>query len=464
MQDLWNIVTGHEAIDKIIPLFDAPAYMVGGCLRDIFLRSEPDDYDIVTFGDVWSLAQAIAEALDATPFWLDSERGIVRIASRALPFHLDISAPKGSTIEEDLSLRDLTINAMALDLRSGELIDPCRGRDDCLGGNVRVISEENLVDDPLRVLRCLRFALLPGFDFDMATAGLVRKHASKIAGVAAERIKQEIMASLNYTGGTELFVLMNAFGLLEHLFPQYRDMDQGQHHKWSLVTHALLAADEIDRLIPAAERYLPGVGDYFNREIEGAVTRAGLLKFVCFLHDIGKPEARVEDDCGEPHFWGHASNGAQLTRQICREFKFSNAAVRVAGGIVEHHMRPLEMVLHGGSNPRAIYRLLNDIDEIVPEVLLHAIADAEATGKERESVGSRKYMELTAAKVWDFYNQLYLPMQAAPLLNGSDIMQELGLGPGAEIGRLLSEVAEERAAGNIRTRAEALAFLRLSRP
>ncbi len=461
MPDLWNTVSNNSFLREILDLFDRETYLVGGCLRDMLLGIKSADYDLVTFDDVWERSAELAARLGAHAFWLDRERQVARVAARDLPVHFDLAAGRTATIAGDLLLRDITINAVALDISSGEIIDPLDGIGDIMDGVVRAVSEKNLTDDPLRILRCLRFALIPGFDLHPATAGLVRRHAGLLPGVAAERLKQEMMVALSMEGGANLFALMDEHGLLEELFPEYEDMDQGHHHRWPLIHHAVIAARGMDELIPGAERYLPGIGDYFDEELESGITRAGILKFSAFLHDVGKPLARRETGDGTVHFWGHAAAGARLAEKICRRFKFSNRATKVTVGVVHNHMRLLEVVLQCGElDNRRMHCLLRECREFVPEILLQAITDADATGKQAGSPGSRECMAEAARAVWQYYKTTYREQMAHPLLDGHVITKSLGVDPGPAVGQMLAAVAEARAAGLVASREAALEYLR----
>ena len=388
---------------------------------------------------------------------MDKTRAIARIATGEPPIKIDVCAPKAATIDADLAERDITINAMALHPTTQALIDPLGGGADLEQRRIRIIAEKNLADDPLRVLRCLRFSLQLDCTLDEETGSALTRQASRLSAVAPERIKQELNAALALPGGARIFDRMYAYNL--PLFPQYVDIDQGPHHRWPLIRHAVLAAQETESLLDKAETYLPGIGDYFAERIEDGVPRASILKLAAFLHDIGKPEAHTLDADGAVHFYGHAQVGARQTAEALKNLRYATQTIRIASGIVEHHMRVLELAVGGVITNRAMHRFLAATIGFVPEILLLTIADAEATGKDPAYAGARPDIEAIIRRIWEYYREVFSVARQAPLLSGHDIMQALGIASGPEVGRALGLVEEARAEGLVSTADEALEYL-----
>lgn len=445
-------------LKRIADLFTPDDYLVGGCVRDFCLGVPPADFDILSFGDVWQLAERIALRLGSHAFWMDKTRAIARIATGEPPIKIDVCAPKAAAIAADLAERDITINALALHPASQALIDPLGGLADLEQGRIRVIAEKNLADDPLRVLRCLRFSLQLNFTLTEETNSAMRRQAPRLTAVAPERIKQELNAALALKGGARIFELMQAYGL--PVFPQYVDIDQGKHHRWPLIRHAVLAALETENLLDNAETYLPGIGAYFAEQIEDGLPRAGMLKLASFLHDIGKPDAHTLDADGAVHFYGHAQAGARQTADILKSLRYANQTVRIASGIVEHHMRVLELAVGGVITNRAMHRFLSATIGFTPELLLLTIADAEATGKDPAYAGARPDIEAIVRRIWTYYREVFCVTRPAPLLSGHDIMQALDIPPGPRVKEALVMVEEARADGLVQDRDKALAYLK----
>ena len=176
MPDQWTIAKDNEVIRRISLSLDESDYLVGGSVRDLLLGKIPVDYDILTFGNVWDKAVSLAAGFGSKPFWMDEGRGIARIVSRE-GITLDVCAPKGTTLNEDLLNRDITINAIALNLSKMEIHDPANGANDLNKKVIRAVSEKGFADDALRTLRCLRFSAVLEFAIEEKTSELIEKYA-----------------------------------------------------------------------------------------------------------------------------------------------------------------------------------------------------------------------------------------------------------------------------------------------
>jgi poly(A) polymerase len=459
MPEPWTIVSGNEVLRRISLSLDENDYLVGGSVRDLLLGKDPLDYDILTFGNVWDKAVSLAACFGSKPFWMDEERGIARTVSKE-GITVDVCAPKGKTLDEDLKNRDITINAIALNLTNKEIYDPVSGIADLDKKLIRAVSVKGFSDDALRTLRCLRFAAVLGFSIDSVTRALIEKYAPGLTDVAPERIKQELASALSCRSGSKIFGLMEATGVREILFPGYDDIYQGVYHRWPLIKHAILVAESVETLISGVDELLPGAGAMLSEEIEDGIDRACLLRFASFIHDIGKPSTREDKENGMVHFYGHAGVGAQLAGELCRNLKFSSSFCSTIKGLIEMHMRVLDLACGGIVTIKAMHRLIKNAVTFVPELLLLSFADAIATGKDPGYKGIRTDMDEIIRRIWAFYTEVYLKNRKQPLLNGDDVMAALGIKPGPEVGRLLGRVEEARAEGLISKKNEALEFIK----
>ena len=459
MPEQLTIAKDNEVLRRISPSLDESDYLVGGSVRDLLLGKDPLDYDILTFGNVWEKAVSLAACFGSKPFWMDEGRGIARTVSRQ-GITIDVCAPKGKTLDEDLLNRDITINAIALNLSKMEIFDPAGGVADLNKKVIRAVTEKGFSADALRTLRCLRFAAVLEFSIDQGTSELIVKYALGLKNVAPERIKQELASALSYRNGTRIFGLMEKTGIREILFPGYNDIYQGVYHRWPLIKHAILAAEAADGIINQADELLPGAGNILAEEIEDGIDRACLLRFAAFIHDIGKPSTREDAENGMVHFYSHAVAGAQLAGELCRNLRFSSAFCSKISGLIEMHMRVLDLACGGIMTIKAVHRLIKSADGFVPELLLITFADAIATGKDPGYKGARTDIEEIIRRIWTYYTDVYLKNSTQPLLNGNDIMTVIGIRPGPEVGRLLGLVEEARAEGLISNRNEALDFIR----
>jgi hypothetical protein len=332
MHDLSKLVSNNNTLRTITDLFAEGTYLVGGCIRDMLLGNKPSDFDVVTFGDVWQKARQIGERFASKAFWMDKDRGVVRIALKEHEQTIDVSSPKGADLVEDLKKRDITINAMGFDVTAGELIDPTGGLEDLDHGVIRLISEENLKDDPLRVIRCIRFSVMLGFAIVESSAVLLKKHASTVRTASPERVKQEFMKALNYPYGARFFSLMDRAGLMEILFA--RDYSSGQPLGLTGARQGLIMACEMDGLIYDAHKLIPGSTEPLIQEVEAGLSRAGLLRLVTVLYGMGLSRSIHESTAGTDPLSLAVEQAALGANVFFRAFRFSSNANVMAKRII----------------------------------------------------------------------------------------------------------------------------------
>ncbi len=213
-----NFLSSKKALDR--------AYVVGGAVRDIISKKPVKDIDLAIQGDVISLGREFAQLTACTAVPFEKKSNTVRIARANI--YMDISELKGNSIEDDLAERDITINAMALPLSQGSsvfeqyeshIIDPLNGRRDLEAGIIRMVSEENLKRDPVRLVRVYRFGSAPGFDIDAATKEAVKKLAPLVRSASAERIAEELRQIFSLDESEGAVKAMHESGLLAQIFP-----------------------------------------------------------------------------------------------------------------------------------------------------------------------------------------------------------------------------------------------------
>lgn len=425
MHALLNAVSTNRVLERVLPHLSEHTYLVGGCIRDLMLEREPSDFDLVTFGEPLDLAVRIEGILGGRAFPIDRERGIVRIAINHGECTLDISPPRGADIEEDLRERDITINAMALQPAGGVFVDPLRGRSDLREKRIRLIGKKNLLDDPLRGLRCLRFAVQFGFSVEGQTLRLIRDHSETLSQAATERIKHEVLKALAGTGGAAFFPLLHEAGYVRVLFgnaPTTLSMDTAGHAEY---------------LLGNADHILTGVGTHFSEELEHGMPRKAAFRLAAFLF----PQTR-----------GRPLDSPDATPE---RLALSGRARKTIHGTIAGAWRMIDLAGSDRLSGSEMYRVLSDHGGHIPEMLLLAMAAGMVT--ERKDPGP---VGRVCRETWRFYCDRYLSLTAAPLLSGHDILQMPGITPGAVVGRMLRQVEEARADGLIRTRDEALSYLR----
>ena len=468
-----------------------PAYLVGGCMRDQVLGRSIHDLDVSVDGDGLLLARRLADHFGADYFPLDRERLTGRAILRrehGERLYVDIARYRGEDLTADLAGRDFTINALAVDVRSPDVvIDLHRGLVDLEAGLVRAVSDEAIRNDPVRALRAVRHAAQLDFALAQETEDLIRRDGAALADVAGERICDELSKLLACAWSAPFLYKLEQLGLLEVILSELaplRGLEQPPPHQYRALEHTLEAVRALELLLAAIgcisegqdalrERvaglglYLGGLQDYaepLNRHLAGAVSgdrpRVVTLKMAVLLHDVGKPAARSEEG-GRIRFLGHEQIGSKMARGALERLRFSGAEARLAECIVRNHMRPLALANEGSVSSRAVYRFFRDTQDAGLDVVLHALADHLATHAfETHGSGWRKLVDLATRMLEYRLQRVNGPAKEPPLVNGRDLLRAFDLEPGPQIGVLLEAVREAQAVGEVGTRDEAMALVR----
>ena len=468
------------------------AYAVGGFLRDALLGRQSHDIDLSIAADPLLLGCDLADAFGGHYFALAQEQRLARVLLPSHGLHIDLLPLRGD-IEADLRERDYTIDAMAAPLEqvaSGRaaVIDPSGGRQDLRRRLVRVIREEAFQHDRLRPLRGVRLATELEFRLEPATADLVRRYASLLPGVAVERQRDELMRILGTPRAGAGLRLMDELGLLDSVLPEVaasRGVEQPKEHYWDVLGHSLQTVDNLDVLLAEDEprdrplrqaqgrpgrdlwlelwRQLAWWSDaraHFGEEVVQGTPRSAVLKLGGLLHDVAKPETKSFDRSGRMRFFGHADVGAEKAGRILRRLHFSAREVALVQTMIKAHLRPVQMGQEGPPTRRALYRYFRDCGDAAIDTLFLSLADHLGTvGPRVRMPGWRQHVSLVNYILVKWF-QDEVVVAPPKLLRGDDLMAELGLSPGPQVGQLLELVREAQAAGEITTREEALELAR----
>jgi len=458
-------------LPRLIELAPAPLYLVGGSVRDLLQGSGSiRDIDLLMPAGSEDAARRFADAIGGSFFFLDEERKITRVVKRAdaEALQFDFTNFEGPDLRADLARRDFTMNAMAVDLRellaAGSLagiIDPFGGRDDVRRRLIRATHPAVLDQDPLRLLRAVRFAAALGFTIEATTAGEIRARSALITKPAPERIREELFLTLSEEGAGRYLLLLDSLGLLEALLPELRPLrgfTPGRHHVYDILTHSIRTADYVDAAGEQLLRQVPQHADalrlHLAEPLEHLVPRKAALRFACLLHDVAKAETCSRDEGGDVHFYGHDQLGADRAAEICRRFRLSRAAESVIERLVRHHMRPLGLSAPNGPSRRALYRYCRDLKDALPESIVLSLADAQATSEAMPAEGFTDTRQ-TASVILDFYYGRFLKVEEKPFITGDDLIAE-GMQPGPRFREILEDFRTQQAEGALRDRDEAL--------
>ena len=430
----------------------ADAFLVGGSVRDLLMGKVPKDWDFA----VWQpeeVARLMARHMGGVFVPLGEEFGIYRVVIDGE--QIDFTRIDGS-IYDDLMKRDLTINSIAVSLSDWRIIDPFCGVEDIKGGVVRMTSERNLKEDPLRMLRVFRFASTLNFKVEHRTLFAVRENSSLIDGVSPERIVYElrlILSSENFYGAVSA---MAETHLLFYIFPELEELRRPlkglETDVWS---HTLLA---LRRLNVALNTLEDGPFTYYLHRLDVLKRAEGRFALVLgtMFHDVGKPATYRMDENGEISFHGHDYIGSKIFRRIGRRLRMSKDLTDTVALIIAEHMHP-HLLATPDVTRRALFRFHRRTGEWAFPIILLAYADALATPLRAEGVAGQLRL---ARKLERLLRDLEAEANRPPrLVTGHDI-KAMGLPPGPVYKRILNEIEELRAEGKVRTREEALEVLK----
>jgi poly(A) polymerase len=427
------------------------AYLVGGCVRDLLLGREPQDYDIATdatpkqvmaiFPETYAVGAQFGVVLVPTP---ESERdagnpGSKSHAVEVATFRSDIGYSDGrhpdevcfsKTPQEDVERRDFTINGMLLDPVSGEVLDYVGGRSDLKAGIIRTISDprRRFGEDKLRMLRAVRFAARFAYQIDPATFAAIQEFVEQIRVVSRERVRDELTRMLTEGHARGAFLLLDESGLLRQVLPEISAMKGVQqppefHPEGDVFVHTLLLLDYLPQPCPMT------------------------LGWGALLHDVGKPPTfRVAERI---RFDGHVEVGVKMAEAICERLRFSNEESAQILALVDNHMRFADAMRMNQSTLKRFMRL----PWFEEHLALHR-ADCLASHRNLTTYDflRRKMDEIPPET-----------MRPKPLVTGDDLIAE-GHAPGPKFREILSAVEDAQLEGRLASRDAALEFVRREFP
>jgi poly(A) polymerase len=435
------------------------AYIIGGSIRDLLLDRIPTDYDIAVTGNPKKIAEKIAKNISGRLVEMGKPgQMIIRVVSNDNIF--DITSLNGSFIEDDLKKRDFTINAMAYDLSSGEIIDCLGGLRDLADKKVRMVSADVFKKDPIRLIRAYRIAACLNFQIESQTASVISGYAKLIENSAGERIRGEIFKLLGTSKSYHYLSQMDDAGLLTAIFPdldRLKECPQNSHHIYDVFEHTMKAYHHLETMLNDPAKILPNTSIQIRQYLDEE--KIVLLKYAILLHDIGKPWAKTVDNRGKIHFYGHPRKSADLAQKISQKLKFSNRENRFIDFIIRNHLNPLflftamqkKTLTHKG-----VTRFFIKCGDNTPALLLHTIADIMAK-RDKPNQSNKAFIWFVKEMIRNFFYDFKSKIKEPPLITGRDLIHEFGLIPSPLFKTILNLVQEEKLTGTIKTRSEALA-------
>jgi poly(A) polymerase len=466
-------------IASVLSIYEYDIYVIGGLVRDCLLGRDTSDIDIVINSDVQNMAQIVSQHIGGQYFLLDEVNNIARVIAHGQekPFYIDFAMFKG-TIEEDLSRRDFTINAMAVELNnfisgSLHLIDPFDGESDLNKKLIRAVSSQIFQDDATRLLRAVRLAAELEFKIEFSTEQLIKQWAQSVSSVSGERQRGELLRVLTLHRAGDLVHYLDDLGLLTAIIPeleQMRNVKQPKEHYWDVLEHSLQTVASVEFLLHERDweygtidllkitPWSEEIKGHFDGEIASGSNRRAMLKLGALLHDIAKPEVKTIDEAGRMRFIGHNKRGAEEAADILGRLRFSKNEIKLIKNLVYYHLRPVQMANIGLPTSRAIYRYFRDAGNDGIDILFLALADYLAARGPKISAEEWEQRNQLVNYIVDENNKQQKELLPVKLLDGHDLIEIFDLTSGPLIGKLLRLVSEAQATGEIKTKNEAVSL------
>ncbi len=426
-KDIFHKIS--EAADSL----HLECYVVGGYVRDLFLERPSNDIDVVVVGSGIQVADALKKTLGkkahisvfrnfgtAQVKYKDTE--VEFVGARKESYSHDSRKPhvEDGTLEDDQNRRDFTINAMAVCLNSdrfGELVDPFEGLYDLEDGIVATPLDPDITfsDDPLRMMRCVRFATQLNFQIEPETYDALSRNADRLKIISGERICDEmnkIMLSKHPSTG---FYYLKDTGLLDIIMPELCAMDvvetrNGRAHK-NNYEHTMEVLENVCRHSDNL-----------------------WLRWAALLHDIGKPKSKRWDNVAGWTFYGHNMIGAKMVPAMFRRMKLPmDAKMKYVQKLVELHMRPIAIADEEVTDS-AVRRLLNDAGDDINDLMTLCEADITSKNEQRK----KRFLDnfrIVREKLADLQERDYKRL-LQPCIDGNEIMELFHLRPSREVGTL----------------------------
>lgn len=427
------------------------AYVIGGFVRDLILKSPSKDIDIVVIGDGLEYATKVAERLYVkkvdyfknfgTAHFRYKDIDVEFVGARKESYSFDSRKPvvENGTLEEDQNRRDFTINALALSLNEasfGDLLDPFDGLSDLEKGIIRTPLEPNRTysDDPLRMMRAIRFATRLGFTIEKESLIAISKNAERLSIISQERITDELNKIILTRTPSKGFEYLFKTNLLPQFFPEMCELHgvetiNGKSHK-----------DNFYHTIQVLDNIALNTDDLF-------------LRWSAILHDIGKPKTKRFNDKTGWTFHNHEEVGARMVKHIFKRLRLPlDHKMKYVEKLVRLHLRPIALV-SGKVTDSAIRRLLSDAGDDVDDLM--TLCNADITSKNEMKVKRiKENFKLVQSKLKDVEEKDHI-RNFQPPIRGEEIMKAFNLGPCSEIGELKSKIKEAILEGEIPNEYEA---------
>ncbi len=425
-----------QDIAKQFEQHDYQIYLVGGCVRDLLLKKQLKDWDFTTNATPEQITSLFPDSFyDNTfgtvgiPLEVGGEKHVIEITTfRTEKEYKDHRHPEsvewGKTIEEDLSRRDFTVNAMALRLSSlaqnkQDIIDPYNGQEDLEKKLIRAVGDpaKRFKEDALRLMRAIRLATQLTFSIEPSTLQEIIHDASLLTEIAKERVRDELMKILASDFPYDGIMLLKNTELLKHILPELLEgigVSQerpGRHHKEDVFTHNVLSLKFCSSPDP-------------------------IVRFATLIHDIGKPRVASSDESGLVIFHNHEIVGARMASEIADRLRFSKKEKQKIVTLIRWHMFTVDENITDSAVRRFIRRVgVETVQDMMDLRIGDRLGGGTQTAESWRLKLFKKRVEEQLAPAPFSVNDL--------AIDGNDIMKELSIKPGPKIGEILQQLFTE---------------------
>ncbi|MCI1273925.1 MAG: HD domain-containing protein [Clostridiaceae bacterium] len=456
-------IKNDKILSEISKLATGEVYVVGGTVRDWFLGKDTFDRDIIVINDsAKEFALKVKETLGGTFVPLDEVNNIYRVVLPDKMNYIDITNAVENSLERDILRRDLTINSIAVNLKTCEVVDITGGITDIKNGVLHCISEENFIDDPLRLLRVFRFQALFGFEIERDTFNYICEHSKLISKPAKERVNYELLKMFSGDFCVKALKHMNKSWMLEEIFPFVKELKQvppNSHHHLDLFHHSLEVVNQIQNIYEKSDKY---VQTHLDTVEFGGFSRLTYLKLAGFMHDIGKFSTwTIEPETGRHRFIKHDDVGAKMSISILKKLKFSKKQIEYISKMIKYHIYPSSVMQSPEITDKIMMRYVRKMNTDVIDNIVIAKADRLSA---RGPVITDEIVEKNISslnKLLNFYNDNKDLLKPLPvLIDGNEIMSILNINPSKMLGKILDELHEKQLNGEILDKEHAILFVK----
>lgn len=417
---------------------DYKVYIVGGAVRDLYMDREVKDWDFTTDAppeEILKILKGFYEQSSSKdsfgePYY-NNKFGTVGVSTSAGLIEVTTMRKEGeykdsrhpeevfwtNNINEDLSRRDFTVNALAMDAYQN-IIDPFDGKKDLEEKIIKAVGDpkKRFTEDALRLLRAVRFASQLGFSIDEKTINALKESAKLINNISSERVRDEILKILSTDFAYEGILLLKNCGLLKEILPEiercFGVVQEGPKH---------------DRTYD--------IGEHLMLSLKYCPSPDPITRFATLIHDIGKPDTFKKDASGNVTFYGHDVIGAKIANKICERLKFSKKDNEKIVSLVRHHM----FTVDEHQTDSAVRRFIKNVGfENVDDMMAVRIGDRLGGGTEKEISWRMKVFRERIDEV------MKKPFSITDLkVSGKDVMETLNIPPSRKVGEILDALFKE---------------------